>query len=146
MSTAGNEDAAGPNIDANADAPANDAQPRHSSHSRASTHRNHHTSASDQRVPFFSWWVVGGKGRPPTKANLLRMAHERNEVARKAKARAEARKKAQAERNKYLQNWEKQWGDGGLLSKVLGSKPPDKKHLGGGRGKERMRIEGQPRT
>ncbi|XDG10530.1 hypothetical protein ABKA04_010145 [Annulohypoxylon sp. FPYF3050] len=128
---------AGPNVDANADAPANDAQSRH---------RNRHTSSSDQRVSFFSWWVVGGKGRPPTKANLLRMAHERNEVARKAKARAEARKKAQAKRNKYLQDWEKQWGDGGLLNKVFGSKPPDKKHLGGGRGKERVRIEGKPRT
>ncbi|KAI1094155.1 hypothetical protein F5B19DRAFT_490586 [Rostrohypoxylon terebratum] len=130
MSTAGNEGAAGPN--------ANDAQSHHSSHSRAPTHRSHHkpSSEAEARVPFFLWWVVGGKGRPPTMSNLLRMAHERNEVTRKAKARAEARKKAQAERTKYLQDWDKQWGDGGLMALVFGSKPPEK----------RLRIKEKPRT
>ncbi|KAI0829963.1 hypothetical protein F5Y06DRAFT_307969 [Hypoxylon sp. FL0890] len=78
----------------------------------------------DKRVPLTYWLVCGGIGPPPKMRNFLRMASERNAVARAQKARAAARKQALEERKQYLTDWEKEWGPVGaarLVCKLLGS-------------------------
>ncbi|KAI1456916.1 hypothetical protein F4805DRAFT_430488 [Annulohypoxylon moriforme] len=117
------DSAAGPSSSTGATANQNTNTTSTSQPTHKSSHSHSHSFASEPRVPFLPWFLVGGTGRPPKESNFLRMAHERNEAGRRAEAFQEARKEALDERSKYLADWEKKWGPAGgagLLSKTCG--------------------------
>ncbi|KAI0880377.1 uncharacterized protein GGS22DRAFT_193306 [Annulohypoxylon maeteangense] len=55
-------------------------------------HKSTRSHDPEARIPFLAWFLVGGTGRPPKKRNFMRMARERNEAGRKAKAKSAPRK------------------------------------------------------
>ncbi|RYP21815.1 hypothetical protein DL765_002040 [Monosporascus sp. GIB2] len=76
----------------------------------------------DNRVSLTHWLIIGGMGRPPTAASLLRMSSERKACYREENGFREERKKALAE-------FERQWGPTGfasLAANVLGSNKRNK--------------------
>ncbi|KAI1767677.1 hypothetical protein GGR53DRAFT_84781 [Hypoxylon sp. FL1150] len=92
--------------------------------SHSNPHSKHQCNKPEKRIPLLSWLTVGGTGPPPKQSNFTRMARERNAAAREQRARKAARGRALAERDKYLADWEEEWGPVGvvgLVTKVLGT-------------------------